>query len=279
MKRDFSDSSVDEFKTFLVSEEKSEKTIEKYIHSVKIFKAYLEERKIKTVSKKVLIAYRASCASLYKPASLNTMIIGLNCFLRWTGKDSSIIKTVRVQNRMNLENIFSRADYENLLKTAKSLHMERCYLLMRLLALTGIRIDEAKFVTVEVIESGICTVFNKNKARTMYIPASFCVELKEYCKKNNIQNGIIFHGKNPTKLLDKAKIWRDMDKVAMNAGMKKGVVHAHSFRHFFAKEYFEKYHDLPDLADILGHSSLETTRIYTRTTSEEKRMRIEGLGL
>ncbi len=270
---------LDEFSAYLFGIGGSSATVEKYVYAVKVFGRFMAERGIAVATKESLADYKDFLARTYKKSSANSMMIPLNKFLAWNGQGHLRIRAFRLQRRTNLDHIMSREEYEKLLETAERVGMERCRLLMRLLASTGMRIDEVRFVTVESLDNGVCHVSNKGKSRDVFIPEPFCEVLKDYCAQHGIECGIVFHGRKAGTMLDKARIWREMNAVAEAAGFAHGIVHAHSFRHFFAKEYMETFHDLPDLADILGHSSLETTRIYTRTTSQEKRIRLGKLGL
>ncbi|MGN0729936.1 tyrosine-type recombinase/integrase [Treponema sp.] len=171
-------------------------------------------------------------------------------------------------------------DYKKMLGKALETGNKRLYYIMRLLASSGIRVGELAYITVESLFTGICSVVNKGRAREIFIPNSICCLLLEYCNSVGIKKGIVFHSKkNPDKMMDKSYLWRQLDKISCLLNFPKGYVHAHSFRHFFAKEYIGTYKDVCELADILGHSSIETTRIYTRTTMSEKKERIEALGL
>ena len=270
---------LNKFSAYLSEIVGSPATVEKYVYAVKVFGRFMDGRGSAVPTREALADYKEFRARTYKKSSANSMMIPLNKFLAWHGQGHLRIKAFRLQRRTNLDHIMSREEYEKLLETAERLGMERCRLLMRLLASTGMRIDEVRFVTVESLANGVCHVSNKGKSRDVFIPEPFCEVLKSYCGRRGIESGVVFHGRNGDAMLDKARIWREMNAVAQAAGFAHGIVHAHSFRHFFAKEYMEIFHDLPDLADILGHSSLETTRIYTRTTSQEKRIRLEKLGL
>jgi site-specific recombinase XerD len=129
-----------------------------------------------------------------------------------------------------------------------------------------------------MLETGKTYVYGKTKMREIIIPRSLCMELREYCGEHDI-TGIIFHGKQADALIDKACIWRELKQLAREAGVPEEKVYAHNFRHFFAKQFLSEYHDIVDLADILGHNSIETTRIYTRTSRQEKQARIDALNL
>jgi site-specific recombinase XerD len=129
-----------------------------------------------------------------------------------------------------------------------------------------------------MLETGKTYVYGKTKMREIIIPRSLCLELREYCGERHI-TGMVFHGKKTDALIDKARIWRELKQLAEAAGVPGEKVHAHNFRHFFAKQFLSECHDIVDLSDILGHNSIETTRIYTRTSGQEKQARIDALNL
>ncbi|HAH62534.1 MAG TPA: integrase [Treponema sp.] len=264
---------------YLFFQEKAEATIKKYTHDIQALYASFCAQNIATITKEEIIAYKKKASQFYKPASLNSMLISLDRFFSWAGEPELRVKTVRIQKHPCFNHIFSKEEYEQLLCTAQKLGKQRIYLIMRLLASTGIRISELRYITAEALHDKMVVVLNKGKFREIFIPDLLCRELETYCMHRVIRSGIIFHGKTSDRLLDKAKIWRDLQTVAQTAGFKTGTVHAQNFRHFFAKEYIAKYQNIADLADILGHSSIETTRIYTRTTESEKKIKINALNL
>jgi integrase len=174
--------------------------------------------------------------------------------------------------------MFSDEEYSRLVKTAKGHNRIRLYYIIRVLASSGIRIGELQYLTKDTLKTGGTFVKGKTKIREILISNALCMELLEYCEREHITS-VIFHGRNKDRLIDKARIWRELKELAELAGIPAEKVHAHNFRHYFAKKYLSSYHDLVDLADILGHNSIETTRIYTRTSGQEKRSRINDLGL
>lgn len=234
------------------------------------------------ITKETILAYKEYLTRQYKTASVNSYLIALNKYLAWLGADSLKAHTVKQQQRNSLDNVMSRSDYERLLRYAKKLDKERMYFIMRTLAGTGIRIEELRFITVEAITKGkgSIQVNNKGKLRDIVIAPDLCKELRRYCKEQGITAGIIFHSRSGADLLDKSYIWREMKFIAGRARVNKSKVHAHSFRHLFAKTFMDASGgNVVELADLLGHSSLETTRIYTRSSSKEKRDKISKLGL
>jgi len=268
-----------QYTKYLFLQEKAGATIKKYVHDVQACCTVFTAQHINEITKENMIAYKTKAACYYKPASLNSVLISLDSFFSWAGEPELRVKTVRIQRRSCFDHIFTKSEYELLLTTALAYGKKRIYLIMRLLASTGMRISELNYITVESLRGKNVAVRSKGKFREIFIPDNLCGELNEYCVQNSITTGIIFHGGKTGKLLDKAKIWRDLQEIGQLAGFEPGTVHAQNFRHFFAKEYIAKFQNIADLADILGHSSIETTRIYTRTTESEKKIRINALNL
>jgi site-specific recombinase XerD len=265
------------YREWLNQQEKSKITIEKNIRDIVKFRMF-RKNSLTEITKQDVLDYKEHLISTYKPASVNSYIISLNKFLKFTNQDSLRVKTVRIQRRNSLDNVLTEEDYAALLECAKNRKNKRLYYLIRTLTSSGIRVGELQYITAGMLETGKIYAYTKNKMREIIIPRSLCLELREYCEERNI-TGIIFHGKQADTLIDKARIWRELKQLAKAAGVSVEKVHAHNFRHFFAKQFLSKYNDIVDLADILGHSSIETTRIYTRTSSNEKRTRIDSLNL
>ena len=267
----------------LRKDEKAPKTIEKYKRDIEKFFDWGIQEEIKTnLEKDHLLQYKKYLTDSYKPTSVNSFLIALNKYLEWVGLKSLQTNTIKLQQRNSLENVLSRSDYERLIRRAKILGKEKIYLIMRTLASTGIRIEELKFITVEVLTQGkgCVQVDNKGKLRDIVLTQDLCKELKKYCRENEITTGIVFCSKNGSQLLDKAYIWREMKYIAGQARVNKKKVHAHSFRHLFARVFMDTCDgNIVELADLLGHSSLETTRIYTRSSNKEKREKITKMGL
>ncbi|MDR1575138.1 MAG: tyrosine-type recombinase/integrase [Treponema sp.] len=257
--------------------EKTKITIEKNIRDIVKFRVFCGKC-LSEVTKQDILDYKDYLIGKYKPASVNSYLISLNNFLKFTAQDSLRVKTVKIQRRNSLDNVLTEADYAALLECAKKRENKRLYYLIRTLTSSGIRVGELQYITAEILETGKTYAYGKNKMREIIIPQSLCAELEKYCGEQHI-TGLIFHGKQANTLIDKARIWRELKQLAKAAGVSGERVHAHNFRHFFAKRFLSEYHDIVDLADILGHNSVETTRIYTRTSSQEKQARIDALNL
>lgn len=259
-------------------EEKAKNTIKKYKHNVQVFIDYLPD--FVDITKEHVIQFKADLITKgYKNTTNNSYIMSVNKFLKYSGLSDYRVKQVKQQERTSLECIISLSDYKRLLRFAKKLGRMDMYYIMEILSHTGIRIGELKYFTVENVQkSCYIPVYSKAKSRDITMTHELHRELKKYIKDNKIKCGYIFPGKVSGKMIHESTIWRQLKRIAGAARVNKEKVHAHSFRHLFAKLYLAEHPgDISGLADILGHSQLETTRIYTRTTSEEKRKQIEQI--
>lgn len=261
---------LDDFMISLKLQEKSQATLSKYRRDIIKFVNYLEDSQ--TVTKEITIAYKQNlCDKKYKLSSINSFIVILNKYLKYLNHEDLCVKQMRMQRKSSLDDVLSASEYRRLLRCAKKYKQMDTYYIMKILATTGIRINELDFFTVESIKSFYIEVRNKGKSRTVYLRQDLARELRKYCRQNHIYTGIIFK-------ICKSTIWRKIQKVAGIAKVKKDKVHPHSFRHMFSKLYLEQTgNDYMGLADILGHSSLETTRIYQVSTNAEKRERVESI--
>ncbi len=264
---------IKEFKSFLVKEEKSKATIEKYLRDIKYFFEYLSDR---TICKENTVAYKEYLLRQYAPASTNSMLVALNSFLRFIGLQDCCVKLVKIQRQ-----IFSRedkelsiAEYKRLVKAAAN---TRLSLVIQTICGTGIRVSELQHITVEAVWAGKTVVNCKNKTRVIFIPASIQKLLTKYIKKNRITAGAVFVSKSG-KPLDRKNIWRDMKALCEQAGVSPEKVFPHNLRHLFARTFYSLEKDIIRLADLLGHSSIDTTRIYTIETGNEHRHRLERVG-
>jgi len=265
------------YRHFLELSELNKNTIIKYISDVNKFLLYIQFSN--EVNKDMLISYKNHLLYNYKISSVNSYIISLNKFFNWLKRDDLKLKTERIQKKTSLENIISFEQYTKLLQYLENKGKEKDYLLIKTIAMTGIRIGELRYITYESIIKGHVSIMHKKRTRTIYLPEYLCDILQIYCNNHDINSGIIFYGRNKNKPLDTSGIWRKMKRTAHNANIPEEVVYPHSFRHLFAKTYMDKIGNISELADILGHSSIEITRIYTLTSSIEKRRALDSLGL
>jgi len=260
----------------LKENERSLRTIKKYSADICQFLTSKNITTLESITKDILIAYKCDLVDSCKPSSVNNKIIIINKFLTFAGLENLKLKLLKLQKKTSLENVLSVSDYERLLKYAEKLNKTKTLYTMKVLANTGIRIDELKFITVEAFKQGYARVSNKGKIRDIIISKKLSKELKKYCTQAGIKTGVIFITSN-NKPIDNSCIWRDLKYIAGQARVNKKRVHAHSFRHLFAKEFMSKVNNVVLLADILGHSSLETTRIYTKSSIKEQRDILEGI--
>ena len=250
--------------------ELTERTLKKYESDIKQFIKEANISNIDQLKKESLIDYKSIIQEKYKTASINNKITIINKFIDYLNLPELKLKQIKQQKKTSLENVLNESDYNRLLRLAERLGKIRTLYIMKTLAGTGIRIDELKYITVEAIKKGYTQVENKGKIRDIIISKNLSKELKSYCKEQDIKEGIIF-ASNTGKPLDKAYIWRELQYIAGQARVRKDKVHAHSFRHLFAKTYLRDGGNITHLADLLGHSSLDTTRIYTMQTKDEHR--------
>lgn len=269
---------LDEWINEQTYQEYSNNTLNQYKANVLKFLNWLSDNE--NITKDTTIKYKEYLYSLNprpKTSSINTWIIELNKFLKWLKLDDLTIKKIKQQTKNSNEEVLSISDYKRLLRISKSIGNMKLYYIMKVLAMTGIRISELKFFTVESIKSNYIPAFNKGKERNLIVRQDLARELRKYCRDNNIKTGCIFKGENQDKLVF-STIWRQMKRVSGKARVNKNKVHAHSFRHLFAQVFLEEYSDnITELADILGHNSLETTRLYTRTSNAQKKSKLEKL--
>jgi site-specific recombinase XerD len=266
------------FRTNLEMREKSDLTVKKYVRDVKKFIKYAEERRLRTITKKEVLDYKEALVVRYKLATVNSLLISLDIYFSFLHEDSLRVKTLKIQRKSSLDSVLTPDEYKILLQTARKLGFTRLYYIIRTLASSGIRINELNYITTDMLAKGKTSIRSKTKFREIILPASLCSELRTYCNEQKIK-GIIFCGKTPNKLLDKSYIWRQLKELSIQSGVPKEKVYPHNFRHFFAKQYLNKYNDIVELSDILGHTSIETTRIYTRSSGAEKQARINALNL
>lgn len=264
------------FREYLEEQELSQATIRIYMRYIRKFMIYLDGE---TISKKNVIDYKVMLMeSSYKITTVNLNIIAVNKFIRFFGKGDCVVKTKKYQRCRSLENVITEKEYRMLLDYAKESGREKYYLIMKVIALTGIRVSELQYITVEILDKGYVQVFNKGKAREIYLPDNLIPLLHEYCRKKSIKSGTIFRGTTGAPI-SRTAVWKMLKHMADMVGIDKDKVYPHSFRHFFALSYMEHFSNIFELADILGHSDLSVTRIYATTSIEQKRKRMNSLDI
>lgn len=265
------------FKEYLIEEEKSENTIEKYIRDITFFMAWLCGREI---TKILALEYKRELCRKYAPASVNAAISSLNSFFTFMEWHDIRMKALKIQRQMfsSKDKELTKAEYERLLTTAKQKKNQRLFYLIQTIASTGIRVSELRYITTSAVKSGQAVISCKGKMRVVILPKELCKMLKGYIQGNDIKDGSVFVSRNG-KPLDRSHIWKMLKALSETAGVPKNKVYPHSFRHLFARTYYSLQKDIVRLADILGHSSVNTTRLYTIESGDIHRMQIQKLGL
>ncbi len=271
------DEVIKKFKTHLVEEEKSAATLEKYIRDIVAFVTWLCG---KEVDKHIVLEYKAVLRNTYAPASVNSILSSLNCFFAFNEWYELKVKTIKIQKQIFAtgDKELTKEEYNRLLKAAQNQKNQRLYYLMQAICSTGIRVSEHRYLTVESLRTGQAIIDCKGKTRVVILPNQLCKILKKYVKEQGIKSGSIFVSRSG-KPLDRTNIWTDMKKLCESAGVSKDKVFPHNLRHLFARSYYSLHKDVVRLADILGHSSVNTTRIYTIESGIIHREQIQKLGL
>lgn len=262
---------------FLIHEEKSKATVEKYMRDVEHFYRCCRENQL---IKETVIAYKQKLMDDgYAVRSINSKMAALNSLFSFLGWDDLKVKALKIQNPIycSNESELSRKEYERLCRCAQKKN-PRIGLVIQTICGTGIRVSEMAFIDVAAVKKGEATVSLKGKTRKVILPRSLQIKLKTYLKKNGIQEGPVFVTKNG-KPMDRTAIWREMKNMAMIANVDPKKVFPHNLRHLFARVFYELDKDIAKLADILGHSSINTTRIYIISTGEQHRQRIDNMHL
>lgn len=264
------------FKAYLQTEEKSVFTTKKYIRDVSAFEQFAAGRDI---TKEITVAYKRHLLEKnYAVRSVNSMLASLNSFLSYMGWEDCRVKALRCQRQIYSTEAkeLTKAEYVRLLKASQKQH--QLNMVIQTICGTGIRVSELRYFTVEGVKKGEITVNCKNKTRTILIPGRLRKLLLEYAHKNRITTGILFVTRSGNAL-DRSNIWAQMKRLCATAGVNPSKVFPHNLRKLFARTFYGIEKDIAKLADILGHSSIETTRIYIMSTGTEHRRRIERLGL
>ena len=273
--RKITEEMIKSYRQYLIRGEKSTATVEKYLRDVRAFSVFAGGA---AVTKELTVAYKKELLKNYAPRSINSMLASVNSFLNFMGWTDCKVKLLKLQRQVYCaeEKELTRAEYERLLKAAEK--NEQLRLVMQTICATGIRVSELRFFTVEAVKHGEVVVSCKAKTRAIFIPGKLRKRLLDYAKQQNIRSGVIFLAKSG-KPLDRKTIWAQMKGLCKAAGVKPGKVFPHNLRKLFARTFYGIEKDIAKLADILGHSSIDTTRIYIMTTGTEHRRKIERLGL
>ena len=262
----------------LIEAEKSLATTEKYIRDIKTFLHWLGDDK--DITKDRVIQYKEYLKTKYKVSSINSMLVAINRFFQYMGWNECCVKGLKSQQQMfsSESRELKQYEYEKLVETARRKKKEQLALIIETITGTGIRISELVYITVEAVTQGRAEVSCKGKWRQIYLTKELRKRLMKYCRQKEIKAGPVFCSRH-RKTLDRSNIWSMMKKLSKEAGVDPGKVFPHNFRHLFARTYYKKHKDIFYLADILGHASVNTTRIYTRTAGANHIRLLEGLKL
>ena len=269
---------LEPYREYLMDEERSRATVEKYLRDARKFLEYLGDDG--RVDKEKVREFKQELMEHYKISSVNSMLAAVNSFLGFAGREDLKVKLLKVQKAVysRPEREMTEKEYEGLVRTAKRLGDLRMSMLLQTIGSTGIRISELKFITVESLETGRAEIYNKGKSRVVLLPVELTRLLKKYCRKAGIRIGSIFITRqgNP---LDRSNVSKKMKQLARAAGVDAAKVFPHNFRHLFARTFYNIEKDVVRLMDLLGHSSISTTRIYTMTTEEQPRRQMSRMKL
>lgn len=262
---------------YLQEQERSAATIQKYAHDLTAFCKYLRGV---AITKTALIEWKQHLAGSYAPASVNSMLAAVNGFLSYMGWPDMTVKPLKIQKNlfMDEQRELSRLEYERLVKAAERTENERLSLVIQTICATGIRVSELRYITVEAIQTGRAMVANKGKRRVVFLPGQLRKLLKAYAKKQKKSAGPVFTTRTG-RPLNRSNIWRDMKRLCKLAGVAEEKVFPHNLRHLFARTFYSLERDISRLADLLGHSSINTTRIYTAESGNIHAQQVERMKL
>lgn len=268
---------IAEFKEHLILEERSEITVEKYIRDVKAFSVYTQNSDI---TKETVIAYKKHLQENYAVRSVNSMLASINSLFAFLGWHDLKVKSLKLQQQVfcSEEKELTKAEYARLCMTAERKHNERLNLILQTICGTGIRVSELQYITVEAVKQGEAVVNCKAKTRSVLIVKELKQKLLRYAAEQGIKSGMIFVTRTG-KPISRTNIWREMKALCEEANVNPQKVFPHNLRHLFARVFYGIEKDIAKLADILGHSSINTTRIYIISTGTEHRQRMENMRL
>lgn len=269
--------SITQFEQHLVVEELAEGTIQKYRRDMAAFAAWVGEREL---TREIAVGWKERLVQQgYAPATVNSMLAVINRFFKFTGRYDCTVKFLKLQRRLFRDRgrELTETEFRRLVDAAERSGQRRLAILLETIAATGIRVSEVKYITVDAARHGRAEISLKGKIRMILLPTKLCRKLLKYAGKNNIASGEIFLTEGG-KSLNRKQIWAEMKRLCGLAGVEAGKVFPHNLRHLFATAFYRVTRDIAKLADILGHSSVETTRIYLLSTGEEHLHQLERLG-
>lgn len=262
---------------WLCQEERASGTMEKYLRDIRNFFAWLDGR---SVTKEIVTEWKEQLQTEKAASTVNGALAALNGLFRFLGWEDCRVRFLKVQRRLfrDSKRELTRNDYERLITTARERGQDRLALLMETICATGIRVSEVPYITVEAAQQGRTEISLKGKIRTIILPAKLCRKLLKYAKKNKTASGEVFLTRNG-KPLSRRQIWAEMKTLCKYADVEPSKVFPHNLRHLFATAFYRACKDIVKLADVLGHSSIETTRIYLLTSGVEHQRQLDRLGL
>ncbi len=265
------------FRQELLRRERSAPTIEKYLHDVRTFAVWLDGRE---VTPEAVLAWKRELVDQFKPGTVNGKLAAVNALFAFAGWPDCQARSLKVQRRAFRDNAreLTKEEFYRLVATAERLGKDRLALLFEAIGSTGVRVSEVKYFTVESAHLGRAEIALKGKIRTILLPGKLCRKLLKYARKQKIASGEIFLTRSG-KPINRKQIWAEMKALCKQAGVAPGKVFPHNLRHLFAQTFYHQTHDVVKLADVLGHSSLTTTRIYLISTGEEHQRELEKLKL
>ena len=269
---------IEMFTRHMEEEERAPATVKMYVRIIEEFMVWLNGRE---ATKEAAVAWKEHLLTQeYTPATVNVKLAAVNAFFKFCGWQDCRVKALRLQRRVFRDpgRELTKAEYEKLVAAAKDSGRARLALLMETICGTGIRVSEVRYITVEAALAGRAEIALKGKIRTIMLPGKLCRKLLKFARKRKIASGEIFLTRSG-KSLSRRQIWAEMKAVCRAAGVEQGKVFPHNLRHLFATTFYRVCHDIVKLADVLGHSSINTTRIYLITTGAEHARTLERLGL
>ena len=268
----------DQFEDYLRHDEREESTIEAYLRSLTRFAEWADGR---SVTKELAMEWKTALAeSGYRPISVNAMLAAVNKFFTCMGREDCKVKYLKLQRQMfrKSEKDLSKEEYQRLVQAAHEKGDLRMELILETICATGIRVGELKYITVEAVRAGVAEIALKGKIRTILLPHRLCRKLQKYAKQQKIASGKIFLTQDGLPV-SRQSIWTRMKALCEAAGVERSKVFPHNLRSLFARSFYGSCHDVVRLADVLGHSSIETTRIYLMSTGKEYLRQLDKLGL
>ena len=261
----------------LREKERTVHTVKKYVYSLNTLLGYLDGRPL---TKEILMAWKETLMRSYAPVSVNTILTIVNGFLTYIGRRELTVRLLKIQKPLFCEESreLTRAEYTRLVRSAKERGNHQLSLVIQTICATGIRVSELKYIMAEAVRTGRAEISNKGKRRVVFLPDTLCRLLKKYLRAEKIIAGSVFVTRTG-KPLDRSNIWRSMKKLCEDASVAPEKIFPHNLRHFFARVYYSIEKDLLRLADILGHSDINTTRIYTAESGLAHVRRLENMKL